>query len=122
MSPIKTKPSTKDMGLYVPSRVLAAIAAASTTLDTTCQPESPCAADVIIKMSEVISALTLSRDVVTHDLTKLKDKAVKLERLKCAQTLTAKLDSINKLFARLHGGESPISIASEFTELTDIQF
>lgn len=122
MSPIKTKPSTKDMGLYVPSRVLTAIATASATLDTTSQPESPCAGDVIIKMSECVGLLTDAQEIMGHDLGHPDNRAAGLLGLQCVQRINAKIAKINELFDRLHNGEDINRVASDFTALTGIDF
>lgn len=121
MSPIKTKPSTRDMGLYVPSRVLTALAAASATLDTISQPESPSAGDVIIKMSECVGLLTDAQTIMGHDLGNPDNRVSSLLGLQCVQRITAKIAKINDLFTRLHAGEEPAVVASEFEALTGIK-
>ena len=110
------------MGLYAPSRVLTTIATASATLDTTSQPESPCAGDVIIKMSECVGLLTDAQEIMGHDLGHPDNRVAGLLGLQCVQRINAKIAKINELFDRLHNGEDTNRVASDFTALTGIDF
>lgn len=115
----KTSKTTRDMGLFVPSLVLRKLHDEASGV---IEDKEIHAGDVIIKMSECILTLKTTIDVMSHDLTNLPDKADRLERLHCVQSITAKLNDIDELFVRLHGGESPTDTANDFTQLTGIQF
>ena len=107
------------MGLFVPSLVLRKL---HEEVSGVIEDKEIHAGDVIIKMSECTLTLKTTIDIMSHDLTSLENKADRLERLKCVQSITAKLNDIDKLFVRLHSGESPTEIANDFTQLSGIQF
>lgn len=115
----KTSKTTRDMGLFVPSLVLRKLHEETSGV---IEDKEIHAGDVIIKMSECTLTLKTTIDIMDHDLTSLENKADRLERLKCIQSITAKLNDIDELFVRLHSGESPTDIANDFTQLTGIQF
>lgn len=115
---VKTSKTTRDMGLFVPSLALNKLHNETTVA---IKDNDINACDVIIKMNECIVNLETAINIMSSDLTKLPTKVEQLERLRCIQTVTAKVNSINELFKRLHNGESAVTIANDFTELTNIQ-